>query len=121
MNVASESKMVDTGASQYVHLNEHYYAILSMYNEEVYVHLHNKYKKRKRFSLKFDDMRTILCKGDVFEKALDKLYTEDREGKEELEDGDDDDMAYHQISDPTFKAPLKKRPKPAAETNKRTR
>lgn len=117
----ADSMMVDTGASKYVHVNDRYYAILNMYEGEAYVHLHNKYKKRMRFTLKFEDMRVLLRKGDDFEKALDKLYTDEREAKEELEDGDDDDMAYRQISNPNIQPPHKKRAKQASETNKRPR
>lgn len=118
---AGASKMADTSASQYVHLNDRYYAILNMYEGEVYVHLHNKYKKRKRFTLKFEDLRVLLRRGDVFEKALEKLYTDEREAEEELEEGDDDDMAYRQLTDPSIQSPQKKRSKSATETNKRLR
>ena len=121
MTDASDCRMADTGASQYVHINDRYYAILNKYEGDVYVHLHNKYKKRKRFTLKFEDLRVLLRKGDVFEKALDKLYADEREAEEELEDGDDDDMAYRRLSDPKLQEPPQKKSKQVTETNKRPR
>ena len=111
----SDSRMANAGASQNVHINDRYYAILNIYEGEVYVHLHNKYKKRKRFTLKFEDMRVILRKGEIFEKALQRLYSDERDAKEELEDGDDDDLAYRQLSDPPT-APPKKRTKLVTQT-----
>ena len=48
------------------------------------------------------------------------LYDE-REAKEELEDGDDDDMAYRHLSDPKLQAPPQKKSKQVTETNKRPR
>ena len=89
--------------SSFVRISDNYYAILNTYENNVYIHLHNKHNNKKRFYMKYDDLMSLVHKEKAFERALDKLYAEEDEDS----GSSDDDMAYKTLtaSDDT---PIKK-------------
>ena len=80
--------------SSFVRISDNYYAILNTYENNVYVHLHNKHNKKKRFSMKYDDLMSLVHKEKAFERALDKLYAEEDDNS----GSSDDDMAYKTLT-----------------------
>ena len=80
--------------SRYLHINSTYYAIMNRYESRVYVHLRNKYDKKKRMSMSYNDaFRVMLGNAERFMKAARSLEggSDDDDDEEEDEDEDDDD------------------------------
>ena len=99
-------------ASTFVRVTEHLFAILNTYEGSVYVHVHNKFNKKKRFSLKYDDLKILFSKEPAFERALDRLTAATEEESAESDDDVDDDRA--------FKSVAHYRDEPAKKTSKHT-
>ena len=79
--------------TSFFRISDNYYAILNTYENNVYVHLHNKHNKKKHFSMAYDDLMSLVHKEKAFERALDKLYAEEDE-----DSGSSDDMAYKTVT-----------------------
>ena len=84
----------DEEDSVYLHINSTYYAVVNRYESRIYVHLRNKYDKKKRMSMSYDDaFRVMLRNAERFMKAARSLEgTSDDDDDDEDEDDDDDDV-----------------------------
>ena len=84
-------------ASTFVPISDTFYATINKYEGVVYVHLHHKHNKRKRLSLKYDDLKKMLNRASAFDKALDKLSCAEEEEDEDI-GSSDDDLAYKMLT-----------------------
>ena len=94
--------MATSSSSQYIHISDSFFAVMNQYQGKLYVHVRNKFDKKKKLSMNYDDaFRVMLSKFDKFEKAAQRLRDD---GDEEEEEGsDEDDRAYRECTDPPKK------------------
>ena len=71
--------------TKFISLGERYYAILNIYQDKGYVHLHNRFKKNKRFTMPFEDVMVMMKKSFAFKSAFEKLACPDEEDEADME------------------------------------
>ena len=71
--------------TKFISLGERYYAILNIYQDKGYVHLHNRFKKNKRFTMPFEDAMIMMKKSFAFKSAFEKLSCPDEEDEADME------------------------------------
>lgn len=75
-------------ASTFISINSRFYCVMNVYNQDIYVHITNRYDKKKKLSMKYSDLMDFLGARDSFEKGLERLK---RDGDSDDSKSDDSD------------------------------
>ena len=82
--------------SRFVSIDENFYAILNVFQDKVYVHIHNRQNRKKRLTMKYEVMKNIFEKQTSFERASEQLMEKEEEEEEDC-GSSYDDYAYKRL------------------------